>query len=126
MYWKSQWAPSRTNQILQGLFLSQLDSLGIDDDLSESENKRENGENTQANPETCWPTAPSVNKKNKPPPLKLHKSNEATGLTIDQPNNKHRKHLMSSFGEPIISARTNREQVAAAFVTSVLEPIICG
>jgi hypothetical protein len=30
-----------------------------------------------------------------------------------------------TFGEPIISTRTKREQVAAAFVKSVLKPLIC-
>jgi hypothetical protein len=44
--------------------------LGIDDDFSEAENEHENGETIQANPETCWPTVPSVNKKNEPPPKK--------------------------------------------------------
>jgi hypothetical protein len=48
------------------------DSLGIDDDFSESENEHENGETIQANPETCWPTVPAVNKKNEPPPKKLN------------------------------------------------------
>jgi hypothetical protein len=72
MYWKSHWAPPRTSQILQRTFLSQLDScLGIDDDLSESENEQENGDTTQANPETYWPTAPSISKKNEPPPKKV-------------------------------------------------------
>jgi hypothetical protein len=100
--------------------------LGIDDDFSESENEHENGESIQANPETCWPTVPSVNKKNEPPPKKSHKSDEATGRTIDRPNDKHCKRSISSFGEPIISQRSNREQVAAAFVKAVLEPIIRG
>jgi hypothetical protein len=83
MYRKSQWAPPWTSQILQRAFLCQLDSLGINDDFSESENKHENGETTQANPETCWPTVPSVIKKNELPPKKLHKSDKATGRTID-------------------------------------------
>jgi hypothetical protein len=56
----------------------------------------------------------------------LHKSDEATGRTIDRPNDKLLQHSKSSFGEPIVSARSTREQVAAAFVKAVLEPIIHG
>ncbi len=126
IYQKSQWAPPWTSQILQRAFLGQLDSLGIDDDFSESENKNENGETIQAHPETCWPTVPSVNKKNEPAPKNSHKSDEATGRTIDRPNDKLLQHSKSSFGEPIVSARSTREQAAAAFVKAVLEPIIRG
>jgi hypothetical protein len=67
--WEVFAAPKQLqSRILQRAFLCQLDSLEIDDDLSESENKHKNGETVQANPETCWPTLPSVNNKNELPP----------------------------------------------------------